>query len=168
MTGVPHKRRRERNRYQAQPSSGLLQPCRLISVVQVASIPVSGARLFFLPPFRPASTHRTGLSQAKAPLAHGRRARPFHSRLDWLGKRGAVLGVFDQLLDAANTFSCGNTGLGKLAAQGIDSGLILLDEQIARLRQRQRRQPFRSSWSLRSSYLTPIPSAPLPPAGQNK
>jgi hypothetical protein len=76
MTVVPHKRRRERNRDQAQPSSGLLQPCRLISVVQVASIPVSGARLFFLPLFRPASTHRTGLCQAKATPARGRRARP--------------------------------------------------------------------------------------------
>jgi hypothetical protein len=79
MTVVPHKRRREKNRDQAQPSSGLRQPCRLISGVQVASIPVSGARLFFLPLFRPASTHRTGLCQAKAPLAHGSRARPFHS-----------------------------------------------------------------------------------------
>jgi hypothetical protein len=63
------------------------------------------------------------------------------------GKRRAALGLFDQFLDAANTFSCGNTGLRKLAAQGIDGGFILLDEQIARLRQRQRRQPFHSSWS---------------------
>jgi hypothetical protein len=75
MTVVPHKRRRERNRDQAQPSSGLLQPCRPISVVQVASIPVSVQGSSFSRPLGRASSRRTGLCQAKAPLAHGSRAR---------------------------------------------------------------------------------------------